>query len=99
MPHSLSFKTILSRVREIFPNAPETYCMSIANDALVELGMYKTKHSSQKFNSVADQKFYDIGDASYSINEIKQVYFLDDNDVHKLIPRLVSGVTEIYDET
>ena len=32
--HSLTVKQILSRVRQVFPNAPEAYVISLINDAL-----------------------------------------------------------------
>ena len=41
--HSLTVKQILSRVRQVFPDAPEIYVMSLINDGLVELSSYDTK--------------------------------------------------------
>ena len=41
--HSLTVKQILSRVRQTFPDAPETYVINLINEALVELGKYNTK--------------------------------------------------------
>ena len=41
--HSITVKKLISRVRLVFPDAPEAYIMNLINDALVEIGMYKTK--------------------------------------------------------
>jgi hypothetical protein len=37
---TITVKEILSRVRQVFPDVPEKYVMTLINDALVELGMY-----------------------------------------------------------
>ena len=44
--HSLTVKQIISRVRQVFPDAPEAYIMSLINDALVEAGTYSNKTMS-----------------------------------------------------
>ena len=41
--HTITAKQVLSRVRQVFPDAGETYILNIINDALVEAGMYHTK--------------------------------------------------------
>ena len=41
--HSLTVKQILSRVRQVFPDAPEAYVISLINDALTEAGLYNVK--------------------------------------------------------
>ena len=33
--HTLTVKQIISRVRQAFPNAPETYIISLINDAII----------------------------------------------------------------
>ena len=33
--HSLTVKKIISRVRQAFPEAPETYIMNVINEAIV----------------------------------------------------------------
>ena len=40
---TITVKEILSRVRQVFPDAPEAYIMSLINDALVEAGTYSNK--------------------------------------------------------
>ena len=42
--HSLTAKKIISRVRQVFPDAPESYVMSLLNDALVEAGLYSSNN-------------------------------------------------------
>ena len=41
--HALTVKKIISMVRQVFSDAPETYVMALINEALVEAGKYKTK--------------------------------------------------------
>ena len=39
----LTVKNIISRIRQTFPEAPETYLYNLINDALFEAGLYRTK--------------------------------------------------------
>ena len=91
--HKLTIKEILSRVREVFPNAPQTYMISLINEALVEAGKYNTKVEYAKANTVADQQWYTLSDtnAGVEINKVFRVDFLDSDDVYVKIPRLISG--------
>jgi len=41
--HNITVKQILSRIRQVFPDVPETYVMNLINDALVEAGMYNSR--------------------------------------------------------
>ena len=49
--HSLTVKQILSRVRQVFPDAPEAYVISLINDALTEAGMYNVKTAHAKITT------------------------------------------------
>ena len=104
--HSLSVKQIISRVRQVFPDAPESYIMSLINDALVEAGTYSTKHMAAKINVVADQTFYDLSDTSVDssgntleANKIYRVDFMDSSGDYIKIPRLLDGETLMFDIT
>ena len=57
---SLTVKKIISRVRQAFPDAPETYILSLINEALVEMGKYNTKVEYAKLNTVANQQWYTL---------------------------------------
>ena len=46
--HTLTVKQIISRVRQVFPDAPEAYIMSLINDAVNEIGEYSQKSISAK---------------------------------------------------
>ena len=94
--HSLTVKQIISRVRQVFPDAPETYIISLINDALNELGQYSQKSMSAKINIVADQMFYDLSDSAVDssnkamgINKIHRVDVMDNDGDYIQIPRLV----------
>ena len=58
--HKISVKQIVSRVRQVFPDAPETYVFNLINDALVHIGMYSTKAVQSKMSTVADKMWYKI---------------------------------------
>ena len=94
--HKISVKQIVSRVRQVFPDAPESYIFNLINDALVQIGMYSTKPVQSKMSTVADQMWYDLGDESedsssnvLEVNKIFKVYFMDSDGDYIQIPRLL----------
>ena len=94
--HSISVKNLVSRVREIFPDAPENYILMLINDALVELGLYNVKNMKAKVSAVADQMWYDIGDSAtdasgkvLNLNKLFRVDFVDSDGDYIQIPRLL----------
>ena len=104
--HSLTAKQIISRVRQVFPNAPEAYIISLINDALNELGEYSQKSMSAKINLVADQMFYDISDRAtdssgneMGINKIHRVDVMDSDGDYIRIPRGLNGEPLMFDIT
>ena len=109
--HSLTVKQILSRVRQVFPNAPEAYVISLINDALTEAGMYNVKTAHAKITTVADQMWYDLSDDASSsdgsaykldLKKIFRVYFMDSSGDYMQIPRLLDKdllLTDISSES
>ena len=102
--HSLTVKQIISRVRQVFPDAPEAYIMSLINDALVECGLYSTKSMSAKINIVAGQTYYDLSDGAndssgnaLELNKIYRVDFMDSNGDYIKIPRLLNGEVLVFE--
>tara|TARA_R100000231_G_C5296605_1_gene156231 strand:- start:577 stop:885 length:309 start_codon:yes stop_codon:yes gene_type:complete len=89
----LTVKKIISRVRQVFPDAPETYIINLINEALVELGNYSTKVEYAKVNSVLDQQWYTLSDANSGIdvNKVFRVSFMDSSGEYVKIPRLLNG--------
>ena len=94
--HKLNVKNVLSRVRQVFPNAPESYLISIINDALVEIGVYSTKQIQAKMSTVANQMWYKIGDDAedssgnkLEANKVFRVDLMDSEGDYIQIPRLV----------
>ena len=70
---SLTVKKIISRVRQAFPDAPETYILNLINEALVEMGKYNTKVEYAKLTTVANQQWYTLSDSNAGV-EINKVY-------------------------
>ena len=92
----ITVKEILSRVRQVFPDVPEKYVMTLINDALVELGMYNSKVSTAKISTVANQMYYSLADAAedtsnnvLEVNKVFKVYVMDDDGDYMQIPRIV----------
>ena len=97
--HSLTVKQILSRVRQTFPDAPETYVINLINEALVELGKYNTKIEYAKLSTVADQQWYTLSDANagVEINKVYRLDFMDSAGDYTKIPRLVNNEIQTTD--
>ena len=91
--HALTVKKIISRVRQAFPNAPETYIINLINEAIVEIGKYNTKVEYAKTNTVADQQWYTLSDTNsgVEINKVFRVDFMDSKGVYVKIPRLLEN--------
>lgn len=103
---TITVKEIISRVRQVFPDAPEKYIMSLINDALVELGMYNSKVSTAKLSTTANQMYYSLKDAAedssnniLEVNKVFKVYFMDDNGDYMQIPRLIDTNVILTDAT
>ena len=104
--HTLTVKQIISRVRQVFPEAPETYIMSLINDAINEMGEYSQKSISAKVNIVANQMFYSIGDSAtdssdelLGINKIYRIDIMDNEGDYIKIPRVLDGEPLMFDIT
>lgn len=91
--HSLTVKQIISRVRQAFPKAQESYIINLTNEAIVELGKYNTKIEYAKASTVEDQMWYTLSDtnAGVEINKVFRVDFMDDDGDYIMIPRLLNA--------
>ena len=104
--HSLTVKQIISRVKQVFPEAPEVYIMSLVNDAVNELGQYSQKAMSAKIDIVSGQMYYSISDSAedsssnqMGINKIYRVDVMDSDGYYIQIPRVVDGAPLMFDMT
>tara|TARA_R100001509_G_scaffold164297_1_gene141344 strand:+ start:1035 stop:1343 length:309 start_codon:yes stop_codon:yes gene_type:complete len=90
---SLTVKKIISRVRQAFPDAPETYIINLINESLVEMGKYNTKVEYAKLNTVANQQWYTLDDSNsgVEINKVYRVDFMDSDGTYVKIPRLLDN--------
>tara|TARA_R100000656_G_scaffold28507_1_gene24887 strand:- start:129 stop:437 length:309 start_codon:yes stop_codon:yes gene_type:complete len=93
--HTITAKQVLSRVRQVFPDAGETYVLNIINDALVEAGMYHTKIEYAKTDLVEDQMWYTVNDDSsgQKINKVFRVSIKDSAGEYIRVPRLLDAET------
>ena len=104
--HALTVKKIISRVRLVFPDAPEAYIINLINEALAEMGNHHTKVTQAKLNTVANQMFYSIGDSAndsssnkLEANKIFRVDLMDNEGDYIKIPRLVDRRILLMDAT
>lgn len=104
--HSLSVKKIISRVRQVFPNASENYIINLINDGLVEIGNHHTKIVQGKISTVANQLSYNIGDESkdsngnnLEANKVFRVDLMDSEGDYIRIPRQISKDLLLWDAT
>jgi len=107
--HKISVKQLISRVRQVFPDAPDTYILNLINDALVEIGMHSTKPVSSRISLVENQMWYDIGDGAndssgkaLEANKVYRVDILDNEGDYIQIPRLVDKnilLMDVFQET
>ena len=104
--HKISVKELVSRVRQVFPDAPETYIINLINDALVHIGMYNTKPTQAKISTVANQMWYSIGDdaSDSSINKLEankifRIDLMDNEGDYIQIPRLIDKNILLMDAT
>ena len=82
--HSISAKELVSRVRLVFPTAPENYILNLINDALVEIGTHKVKVVHAKISTAADRMYYNLSDVGQDssgnkleVNQVLRVYLMD----------------------
>ena len=95
---SLTVKKIISRVRQAFPDAPETYIINLINESLVEMGKYNTKVEYAKLSTVANQQWYTLKEqvdstqnSNVEINKVYRVDFMDSDGTYVKIPRLLDN--------
>ena len=93
--HTITAKQVLSRVRQIFPSAGETYVLNIINDALVESGIYNTKVAYAKTDTIKDQMWYTLNDdnSGQKINKVFRVSVKDSAGEYIRVPRLLDAET------
>ena len=94
--HSITVKKLISRVRQVFPDAPENYIINLINDALVEIGTHKVKVVHAKITTGADKMYYNLADGAtdsssnrLEANQVFRVYLMDNDGDYIQIPRLV----------
>ena len=96
--HSLTVKTIISRVRQAFPEAPENYIMNLINEALVDLGQYDLKTEYAKADLNNGQMWYGLADdRAVTINKVYRCSILTDEGEYIRIPRLLQQEIPLTD--
>ena len=98
--HRLTVKQIISRVRMVFPNAPENYLMNLINDAQVEMSIHNTKKKRVQKTTVKDQRYYSIKDTDGTlpdVSKINMVDFMISDGEYIQIPRLTTARTKLND--
>jgi len=98
--HRLTVKEIISRIRMVFPDAPENYLINLINDSQVEVGVYNTKKKRVQRSTVKDQRYYSIKDTDGTlpdVSKISRIDFMNSDGEYIKIPRLLSAETKLND--
>ena len=98
--HRLTVKEIISRIRMVFPDAPENYLINLINDSQVEVGVYNTKKKRVQRSTVKDQRYYSIKDIDGTlpdVSKISRIDFMNSDGEYIKIPRLLSAETKLND--
>jgi len=99
--HSISVKELISRVRLVFPDAPEAYVINLINEALIDMGMHQQKVENAKTNLIDNKLWYDLDDdESITVNKIHSCYIKNSDGEYIIISRLTPGrIKQFYNET
>ncbi len=94
----MTVKTIISRVRQAFPEAPENYVKNLINEALVDLGQYDLKTEYAKADLNNGQMWYGLADdRAVTINKVYRCSILTDEGEYIRIPRLLQQEIPLTD--
>ena len=91
-----SLREILSRVRQVVPDASEAYVLNLVNQGLSDMGRYNTKREYGKTNLVNSQLWYGLDDdRDITVNKVFRVSILNSDGEYIQIPRLLNQETKI----
>ena len=86
MARSLTIKSVISQLEQMFGRQPENYMLTLVNEALMDIAVTKQENvQSSKTNLEKKKRWYNL--PSNAIDIVK-VEILDTNNRYVMIPRL-----------
>ena len=97
MARSLTIKSVISQLEQMFGRQPENYMLTLVNEGLMDIAVTKQENVvSAKTNLEVKKRWYDL-DAS--VIDVVKVEILDTNDRYVMIPRLADSHRLLRDDT
>ena len=97
MARSLTIKSVISQLENIFGRQPENYMLTLVNEGLMDIAVTKQENViSAKTNLEKKKRWYEL--PSNTIDIVK-VEILDTNNRYIMIPKLADSHRILRDDT
>ena len=97
MARSLTIKSVISQLENIFGRQPENYMLTLVNEGLMDIAVTKQENVvSAKTNLEKKKRWYELPSNTIDIVKIE---ILDTNDRYVMIPRLADSHKILRDDT
>ena len=89
MARSLTIKSVISQLEQMFGRQPENYMLTLVNEGLMDIAVTKQENVvSAKTNLEKKKRWYELPSNTIDIVKIE---ILDTNDRYVMIPRLADS--------
>jgi len=97
MARSLTIKSVISQLEQMFGRQPENYMLTLVNEGLMDIAVTKQENViSSKTNLEKKKRWYEL--PSNTIDIVK-VEILDTNNRYIMIPKLADSHRILRDDT
>tara|TARA_R110002020_G_scaffold226710_2_gene437169 strand:- start:466 stop:783 length:318 start_codon:yes stop_codon:yes gene_type:complete len=97
MARSLTIKSVISQLEQMFGRQPENYMLTLVNEGLMDIAVTKQENVvSAKTNLEKKKRWYELPSNTIDIVKIE---ILDTNDRYVMIPRLADSHRILRDDT
>ena len=97
MARSLTIKSVISQLEQMFGRQPENYMLTLVNEGLMDIAVTKQENVvSSKTNLEKKKRWYELPSNTIDIVKIE---ILDTNDRYVMIPRLADSHKILRDDT
>ena len=97
MARSLTIKSVISQLEQLFGRQPENYMLTLVNEGLMDIAVTKQENIlSAKSNLEIKKRWYEL-DAD--VIDVVKVEILDTNNRYIRIPRLADSHNLLRDDT
>ena len=97
MARSLTIKSLISQLENIFGRQPENYMLTLVNEGLMDIAVTKQENvQSSKANLEQKKRWYNLPSNAIDIVKIE---ILDTNSRYVMIPKLADSHRLLRDDT